>query len=365
VPTWGEVEKEIFATRTANGAPDFDGVRRKYLRRLAEYTKRSCIVYATPLSPPSGVAPSDISISLDPDVQAFMEVVHGLPRDVPLDLMLHSPGGSAEAAEAIIDYLRGRFPGLRVIVPVAAMSAATMMSMAADEIVMGAHSQLGPIDPQLTISTPEGPRSAPAAAIREQFDKAAEDLAQHPERTGAWLPILRSMSPALLQICVNSEALAKDMVKTWLAKYMLNDLDAAERAVKAEHVADELSAYGKRLSHARRVGRDELRALGLRVVDLEADQDLQDRVLTVHHCVDHTMNHTGTLKLVENHMGKAYVRLMRLAAIGVGPAALTAPGAPPPGALPAGPQLPGAAGGGSRQQRRRAERDSRRGRGPR
>lgn len=356
MPTWGEVEKELLAARTPNGTPDFDGVRRKYLKGLADYTKRSCIVYETSLNPPNGASPADVSISLDPDVQAFMEVVHGLPTNVPLDLMLHSPGGSAEAAEAIIDYLRGRFPGLRVIVPVAAMSAATMMAMAADEIVMGAHSQLGPIDPQLTISTPEGPRSAPAAAIREQFDEASKDLAQHPERTAAWLPILRSMSPALLQICVNSETLAKTMVSDWLAKYMFHNDDPAEAKRKAEHVAEELSAYGKRLSHARRVGREELRGLGLKVVDLEDDPELQDRVLTVHHCFDHTMNSTGVVKLVENQNGKAYVRVMRQIAIAMPAGAPGAPGTPGIGTPPAAIGQPG----GSRQQRRQAERDNRR-----
>lgn len=354
MPTWGEIERELVASAGPTGVPDFDAVRRKYLQELAEFTGRSCIVYETSFTPPAGATPENFTISLDPDVQAFMEVVHGLPRDVPLDLILHSPGGSAEAAEAIIDYLRGRFPGLRVIVPIAAMSAATMMSMAADEIVMGAHSQLGPIDPQLTISTPEGPRSAPAAAIREQFDEAAADLSQHPERTAAWLPILRSMSPALLQICVNSEALAKSMVSTWLAAYMFaEDPDAA---AKAERVADELSAYGKHLSHGRRLGRDDLRALDLKITDLEDDPGLQDRVLTVHHCYDHTMNLTGATKIVENHLGKAFVRMVRPV-----PVAMMAPPGPHPGPGPA--LLPGSAPvqpTGNRTQRRQAERDQRR-----
>lgn len=186
MPTWGEVGDEIAATKDAAGNLNFDAVRRKYLAELATLTGRSCIAYYTTFSPPAGAAPGNYQISLDPDVQAFMVVVKDLPRGTPLDLILHSPGGSAEAAEAIIDYLRGRFSGLRVMVPIAAMSAATMMAMAADEIVMGAHSQLGPIDPQLTIGTPEGPRSAPAAAIREQFDEAAKDLAEHPGACQPW-----------------------------------------------------------------------------------------------------------------------------------------------------------------------------------
>ena len=345
--TWGEVEQELLATRLPNGTPDFDRVRRKYLADLAAHTKRSTIVYETAgFAPPPGVSPDDVSITLDPDVGAFMEVVHGLPKDDPIDLILHSPGGTAEAAEAIVEYLRGRFPGLRVIVPVAAMSAATMMAMAADEIVMGAHSQLGPIDPQLTIGTPEGPRSAPAAAIRQQFAEATADLAQHPEHTAAWLPLLRSMAPALLQICEDAARLSKSMVADWLTRYMFSD--HADPAVDGAKVADALSDYSSFMSHARRIGADQLRDLGLNVVDLEQDQQLQDLVLSVHHSVNHTMNHTGMVKLVENHLGKAFVRRVAMLQVPVQVG-------PPPGAPP---QLPE----GNREQRRQAERERRKGR---
>ena len=305
--TWGEVEKELLRRRLENGTPDFDGVRRDYLRRLSEYTGRSTIIYETAgFSPPRGVSPDDVSITLDPDVGAFMEVVHGLPKSTPIDLILHSPGGTAEAAEAIVEYLRGRFPSLRVIVPIAAMSAATMMALAADEIVMGAHSQLGPIDPQLTIPTPEGPRSAPAAAIRQQFKEARDDLAAHPEHTTAWLPIIRSMAPALLQICEAAEGLSKSIVSGWLARYMFKGRPDRDEAAKA--VADALSDYSSSLSHARRISPARLRELGLHIIDLEADQQLQDLVLSVHHAVNHTMNHLGVVKIVENNHGKTFIR---------------------------------------------------------
>lgn len=236
-----------------------------------------------------------------------MEVVHSLPRHDPLDLILHSTGGVAEHAEAIIDYLRGRFPGLRVIVPVAAMSAASMMSMAADEIIMGAHSQLGPIDPQITIHTQEGPRSAPSAAIIRQFKEAQEDLMRNPGHTAAWLPILRSYSPALLQICKDAEKLSKEIVTKWLKTYMFSELsDAAE---KAKRVADFLSSYEDRFrSHSRRIDRDTLRNQGLKVIDLEDDHKLQDLVLSVHHAISHLMDKTPTTKIVENHIGKSWLR---------------------------------------------------------
>lgn len=324
--TWGEIERELLASRVSpDQPPDFDGVRRKYLRALSAHTGRSTIVYETAgFAPPLGATPDSLQISLDPDVGAFMEVVHGLPRDDGLDLILHSPGGTAEAAEAIVEYLRGRFPELRVIVPIAAMSAATMMSLAADEIIMGAHSQLGPIDPQLTIQMPEGPRFGPAEAIRAQFKEAQEDLAKHPENTAAWLPILRSYAPALLKICEDAADLSKTMVANWLTRYMFSNFPDAE--LKAKAVADHLSDYGTFKSHARRVDREELRSLQINVTDLEADPTLQDLALSVHHAINHAMNMIGLVKIVENNQGKAFVR--RVGQISVVPAPPQGPPSP-------------------------------------
>jgi ClpP class serine protease len=146
-----------------------DILRRKYLKALTDYTGHPAIVYGSgwlegrPVNDQSA-----ISVGTR-DMMGFMEAVHGLPRG-PLDLVLHSPGGDQDCAEALMKYLRDeRFGPLRAIVSVAAMSAATMMALCCDEILMGHHSQLGPIDPQFTLMTPEGPRSAPAQAILDQF----------------------------------------------------------------------------------------------------------------------------------------------------------------------------------------------------
>lgn len=278
---------------------------------------------------------------------AFMETVHGLPKDRPLDLMLHSPGGSAEAAEAIIKYLRGRFPGLRVIVPVAAMSAASMMAMAADEIVMAAHSQLGPIDPQITLQTPEGPRSAPAAAISQQFKEAQADLGDNPNHMSAWLPILRSHAPALLQICEDSANLSRSMVEEWLERYMFAREENA--AQMAADVARYLGDYQEFKSHARGIHRDRLREWGLNIVDLEDDQKLQDLVLSVHHSISHLMDKTGTVKIVENHLGKGWIRRVGTIQVPL-PVQTKEPGSPP-----------GQPSAGNRQQRRAQEAKQRKG----
>ncbi len=222
-----------------------------------------------------------------------------------LDLIIHSPGGSAEAAESIVEYLRQRFEHIRVIVPVSAMSAATMIALSADEIVMGQHSQLGPIDPQFIISTPEGARSAPAKAILNQFELAKAEC-KNPENLAAWLPILRTYSPGLLTQCVDSRKFASEMVAGWLRRYMFNGEQDAEG--KSRIIADWFADYESFGSHARRVGRDDARKIDVRVTDLEADDVLQDLVLSVHHATMHTFSGTPATKIIENDLGRAWIR---------------------------------------------------------
>jgi ClpP class serine protease len=114
------------------GSP-FDVIRRRYLKELGEHTKRNIIVYA--MRPPQGSIVTD-------DMQGFMAALHELEGD-SLDLILHSPGGSSEAAEQIVNYLRDKFKSIRVIVPLQAMSAATMIACSADEIIWVGNPLLG------------------------------------------------------------------------------------------------------------------------------------------------------------------------------------------------------------------------------
>lgn len=150
MPTWGEQLKELRALKEeaaanppAPGGPSpNDILRRKYLKKLHEYTGRAVIFYGTCwLENRQGLGGDSLSVTLG-DKQGFMEAISNI-SERQLDLILTSPGGSPEAAEAIMDYLRSRFDHIRAVVPVAAMSAATMMALACDEILMGTHSQLG------------------------------------------------------------------------------------------------------------------------------------------------------------------------------------------------------------------------------
>ena len=252
----------------------------------------------------ANIQPDLLSI-VDEDVQGFMETVHGIEGNA-LDLIVHSPGGSPTAAEAIVRYLRSRFSDIRVIVPHMAMSAATMLACSADKIVMGKHSFLGPIDPQLIMQTSLGARAVPAQAILAQFELAKEECAD-PVKMRAWLPMLNQYGPDLLITCRNATVLSERLVSSWLAKYMFKgDLDAD---TKANEISKWLAGHDNFLNHGRSIPRDDLVEKGLYVDSLEDDQTFQDLVLSIFHATSFTFSSTPAVKIIENNLGKAFLKM--------------------------------------------------------
>src|SRR3989338_1775509 len=258
MPTWGEILKEF---QTPPNTPD--SIRRNYLLKLARHTGRNTILYSTKWTDPTGVNPDTISIT-EEDVQGFMEVVHGL-KGTDLDIVLHSPGGSPVATEAIVKYLRKKFSSIRIIVPQGAMSAGTMLACAGNRIVMGKHSFLGPIDPQFILPTHTGiSRMVPAQAILDQFELAKKEC-KDSQNLGPWLPILSQYGPGLLIECKNAIALSRKLVGDWLAQYMFNGHKRASH--KAALVARCLADHKEHKSHGRHLDRDACRDMGLVVED--------------------------------------------------------------------------------------------------
>ncbi len=357
MPTWGELLKELNELVAAHppaqqqpGEPSgLDLLRRKYLAALGRYTGRAVIVYETAYLESRPQDPNAIAVHLG-DVQGFMEAVSNI-QERELDLILHSPGGSAEAAESIVEYLRTRFDHIRVIVPLAAQSAATMLALAGDEIVMGAHSQLGPIDPQFTLSTPEGPRSSPGQAILDQFELAKREC-QDPRNLAAWLPILRYYGPGLIAQCGHQRELAETYVAGWLQRFMFKaDPDSEGKAKAAAAWFADFSTFK---SHGRRVSRDQARALGLTVADLEADHAFQDAVLSAHHSIQHTLGATAVAKIIENHHGRAWMKIASTQQIQLVPAAPPQPTSVPPNRPQGGARMaPGPNRGGGRRRKKR------------
>src|ERR1700730_6169858 len=83
------------------------------------------------------------------DSEDVLRAIQMTDDDIPIDLVLHTPGGLVLAALQIARAIREHKAKVTVFVPHYAMSGGTLIALAADEIVMSKHSVLGPIDPQL------------------------------------------------------------------------------------------------------------------------------------------------------------------------------------------------------------------------
>ena len=83
------------------------------------------------------------------DSEEVLRAIQMTDKKVPLDLILHTPGGLVLAALQIAKAVRDHKAKITVFVPHYAMSGGTLIALAADEIVMCGHSVLGPIDPQI------------------------------------------------------------------------------------------------------------------------------------------------------------------------------------------------------------------------
>src|SRR5258708_32164073 len=88
------------------------------------------------------------SISID-DSEAVLRAIRLTPPEQPIDIVLHTPGGTVLAAEQIAKALVERKGKVTVFVPHYAMSGGTLIALAADEVVMDANAVLGPVGPQI------------------------------------------------------------------------------------------------------------------------------------------------------------------------------------------------------------------------
>jgi len=290
MPNWHDILNELKEAGSTH-----DVVRRKYLRSLHKLTGRNVIIYYSgwlekPQAPGLGIN--------DADKTGFMTAIHRLDQSKGIDLFLHTPGGETAATESLVDYLRSMFgTDIRAVVPQLAMSAGTMIACACKEIIMGKHSNLGPIDPLFG--------GMPAHGVVEEFERAHEEIRSDPSKAAVWQPIVAKYAPTLIGECEKSIEWANEIVEEWLLNGMLKGKRNKKRV--AEKILKELSDHALTKSHARHLSYERCKDIGLKVISLEEDQKLQEAILSVHHACIHTLSSTQACKIIENHEGVAYI----------------------------------------------------------
>ncbi len=298
MPNWNELLGELQRAGSAH-----DVIRRRYLAELSEQTGRNTIVYYSAWLQKAQIAqqhPEVFSVN-DNDKNGFMATIHGMDRSKGLDLFLHTPGGDVAAAESLVSYLRSMFgTDMRAVIPQLAMSAGTMIACACREIMMGQHSSLGPVDPQLN--------GLPAHGIVEEFEQAADDIRRDPKTIPLWQPIIGKYHPALIGECQKAIKWSHEIVHEWLMSGMFDGATNPGPRARANKVMKELGDHALTLSHSRHIDYQRATEIGLKVTAIEDDPLLQDAILTVHHLCMQTLADTAAMKLIENQNGVLFAQ---------------------------------------------------------
>ena len=169
------------------------------------------------------------------DSERVLRAIRMTPDDMPIDFIIHTPGGLALAATQIANALAKHRAPVRVIVPHYAMSGGTLIALAADEIIMDPNAVLGPVDPQIG--------QMPAASILKVLEQ------KEPKDIDDQTLILADVSKKAIE-----------QMKTYLTNLLTSKCMEKE---KAERIAEEL-AVGK-FTHDYPLTTDYLKELGLPV----------------------------------------------------------------------------------------------------
>lgn len=168
------------------------------------------------------------------DSEAILRAIRLTPDEMPIDLVMHTPGGLVLASEQIARALQRHPAKVTVFIPHYAMSGGTMISLAADEIAMDENAVLGPVDPQLG--------EFPAASILEVVRQKSKDK-------------IDDRTLILAEIAAKAMTQVRDFVN-----YLLSD--KMEEA-RAKELAELLS--GGNWTHDYPIVCDQLKKMGLPV----------------------------------------------------------------------------------------------------
>ena len=285
---WNEILNSVEMSR------NLDVQINKYLKQLSNYTGRNVIVYFSGWQQKVGVN-ANWSID-DYDRNGFMNALKGLDKTKGLDLILQTPGGDLAATKSIVEYLLAFFnKDVRIIVPHTAMSAGTMMACSGKEIVLGLHSTLGPIDPQIN--------GVPANEYLKLIQEGKKALSEGKDVV-YWRDVLSKYPPTFFGQCENAINLSEKYVSTWLKDNMLSGQDETLAVDTAKYLAN----YNFHLNHNTRLHIQELKEnTSLIIKKLEDDNKLQDLVLSIFHCYSILVGNTKVAKIIENQNGKKFV----------------------------------------------------------
>ncbi|USN58916.1 MAG: hypothetical protein H6767_02255 [Candidatus Peribacteria bacterium] len=291
IQDWHDFLLEIQQTKKEINPLD---LRKSCYKDIEQYRGRPLLVYATNFlgQLPPGV-PNFIDLE---DVDGFTDMVNSVAKEIDeIDVLIHSPGGKPDATERIVTILRNRFKKVNFLVPHSAYSAATMLALSGNSIILHPSAILGPIDPQIN--------GIPARSIKRGFEKIKERITKDgPESLPAYIPLIEKYTIELLELCEDSEKLSKELVYDWIKEYMFENKKGTTSKIKK--AVDYFSDYDKHLLHSRPLSLKKLQKFGLNI-EL-ADDNLQELLWEAYILLNGFFNISPFVKLFETTNGVSW-----------------------------------------------------------
>lgn len=258
--------------------------RKKLYEEIEKVREHPLITYVTSIRP--GVSANIASDA----IRHIEDQLLQLPQDTKkLDLIVGSHGGDGLAAWRIVSIIReflGAKGNLTVLVPHHAFSAATLLALGADEIYMHPFACLGPIDPQITVTSKDGQQKFAYQDLIAfaEFLREEGKLTEQPQISELLKFLMQEIKPSVVGASKRSSSQSVVMAQKLLSTHMSSGSDAQ----KAQVIAESLNRSF--FSHGHAVSRTEAKDLGLKIaaekpelsqilwkVHLDLEQELKER----------------------------------------------------------------------------------------
>lgn len=253
--------------------------RQESINRYEDHFERSLIIFWGPIT--------------EKAIVPFADAINDIQQDSPLDVMVTSYGGDGEAALRLAAMCRSNERSdFRVIVPDMAASAATLLTLAADSVVMSDTSTLGPIDPQIFLI--ERQTYMPAKDIvRIVDDVIAPRLNENPQLSEFYTSFLMDIDAVIYQQAHSAIERSKEF-----GPEVLRLRRQPPSAKESQTILDNLQ---NQTMHSATIGYFKASQLGIPVEYLEPQSELWDSLWRIHTLYVATYGPSFYTNVIEGH----------------------------------------------------------------
>ena len=209
------------------------------------------------------------------DVPGFVDLLHNIPQGTSIDLLLHTIGGDLDAAEKLIRLVLAKVTDgaeLRIVIPDFAKSAGTLMALGAHRLIMSDSSELGTIDPQVTLADVQGNHICQSVlSYLASFDDYARMLRVNPQDPVAAIMVQKFDPNVVNQFRLIIQR-ARNSAETLLK----------QKGLPFSQIANDLMDLTRWPSHRQMINWEDVQEIGLPVDYFPPTDDLWQKYWLLH-----------------------------------------------------------------------------------